>query len=65
MAEKTFTEAMASLQKAASDISKQTTNLEDSLKLFEQGMADVEFCREILDKANQRISIYEKESENA
>ena len=61
MADKTFTEALTSLQNAASEIGKQATTLEDSLKLFEQGMKEAEFCREILDKADQKITVYEQE----
>jgi exodeoxyribonuclease VII small subunit len=61
MADKTFTEALTSLQNAASEIGRQATTLEDSLKLFEQGMKEAEFCREILDKADQKITVYEQE----
>lgn len=59
MSDKTFTESLARLQNAASDISKQATSLEDSLKLFDEGMKEAEYCREILDKAAQKIEIYE------
>ncbi|MBR7088468.1 MAG: exodeoxyribonuclease VII small subunit [Mogibacterium sp.] len=61
MADKTFTQALNDLQNAASEIGRQATTLEDSLKLFEQGMKEAEFCKEILDKADQKISIYEQE----
>ena len=61
MADKTFTEALNNLQNAASEIGRQATTLEDSLKLFEQGMKEAEFCKEILDKADQKISVYEEE----
>ena len=62
MAEKTFTESMKKLQEAASEIGKQATTLEDSLKLFEEGMKEADYCREILDSAEQKIQIYEKEA---
>ena len=65
MAEKTFTEALNNLQNAAAEIGKQATTLEDSLKLFENGMKEAEFCKEILDKADQHITVYEKGMENA
>ena len=58
MADKTFTEALKNLQNAASEIGRQATTLEDSLKLFEEGMKEAEFCRDILDKADQHIEIY-------
>lgn len=65
MADKTFTEALNSLQEAASEITKQAITLEDSIKLFESGVKDAEFCKEILDAAEQKITVYEKDRENA
>ena len=62
MAEKTFTESMKKLQEAAAEIGKQATTLEDSLKLFEEGLKEADYCREILDDAEQKIQIYEKEA---
>lgn len=62
MAEKTFTEALNNLQLAANEIGKQATSLEESLKLFENGIKEAEFCKDILDKADQHIAIYEKEN---
>jgi len=59
MAEKTFTESLQKLQNAASEIGRQTTTLEDSLRLFEEGMKEAAYCREILDSAEQKIQIYE------
>ena len=59
MADKTFTEALNNLQKAATDISKQATTLEDSLKLFEEGIKEADFCQKILDEAEQKITTYE------
>ena len=65
MADKTFIQALSDLQKAASEIGKQATTLEDSLKLFEQGMKEAEFCRKILDEADQKITVFEKEEADA
>ena len=59
MSDKTFSEALARLQNAAQDIGKQATTLEDSLKLFDEGMKEAEYCKEILDSASQMIEIYE------
>lgn len=59
MSEKTFTESMQALQNAASEIGKQATTLEDSLRLFDEGMKEAEYCRDILEKAEQKILIYE------
>lgn len=60
---KTFTEALKKLQNAAQEIGRQATTLEDSLKLFEEGMQEAEFCKDILDKAEQKITVFEKGSE--
>lgn len=65
MAEKTFTEALKNLQNAASEIGRQATTLEESLKLFEAGMKEAEFCKDILDKAEQHITVYERGEEDA
>lgn len=59
MSEKTFTESMQNLQNAASEIGKQATTLEDSLRLFEEGMKEAEYCKDILDRAEQKILLYE------
>ena len=59
MADKTFTESLEKLQQAASEIGKQSTSLEDSLRLFEEGMKEAEYCRKILDSAEQKIQLYE------
>ena len=59
MADKTFTESFQALQNAASEIGKQATSLEDSLRLFDEGMKEAEYCREILDSAEQKIMLYE------
>lgn len=61
MAEKTFNEALSNLQNAANEISKQATSLEDAIKLFENGIKEAEFCKSILDKADQHITICEKD----
>lgn len=61
--EKTFTEALTNLQNAAAEIGRQATTLEDSLRLFEAGMKEAEFCKEILDKADQHIEIYDRQTE--
>lgn len=59
MAEKTFTESLKDLQKAAADIGRQATTLEDSLRLFDEGMKEAEYCRKILESAAQKIQLYE------
>lgn len=60
---KTFTEAYNSLVEAASEITKQTTSIDESLKLFDAGMKDAEYCKKILDEAEQKIEIYKTNEE--
>ena len=57
--EKTFTESLKKLQDAAGEISRQATSLEDSLRLFEEGMKEAEYCKGILESAEQKILVYE------
>ena len=59
MSEKTFTGSLQNLQNSASEIGKQATTLEDALRLFDEGMKEAEYCRSILDKAEQKIQLYE------
>ena len=59
MSEKSFTEALKDLQNAAAEIGRQATTLEESLKLFDEGMKEAEYCRKILESADQKIQIYE------
>lgn len=59
MSEKTFTESLQNLQNAAAEIGKQATTLEDSLRLFDEGMKEAEYCKAILDSAEQKIQLYE------
>lgn len=65
MSEKTFTQSLNILQNAANEIGKQATSLEDSLKLFEEGIKEAEFCKKILDEADQKIIEFEEGLENA
>ena len=44
---------------SATEIGKQATTLEESLKLFDEGIKEAEYCKEILDSAAQKIEIYE------
>ncbi len=60
MAEKTFTEALSSLKSAASKIGMQSTTFEEAMKLYEDGMKEAEYCRKILDSADQKIQIYDE-----
>ena len=59
MSDKSFMESMQALQDAAAEIGRQATTLEDSLRLFDEGMKEAAYCKEILDKAEQKILLYE------
>lgn len=59
MSEKSFTESFANLKRAADEIGKPATSLEDALKLFEEGMKESEYLLKILDEADQQIEVYE------
>ena len=60
--EKNFTDSLEKLQYAANEISRQTTSLEDSLKLFENGMKEAKYCNNILEEAKQKIEYYKEEN---
>lgn len=59
--DKTFMEAYQGLVDAATNITKQTTSIDESMKLFDEGMKDAELCRKILDEADQKIEVYTNE----
>lgn len=59
MGDKSFTESLEKLQKAANEIGKQSASLEESLRLFEEGMKEAENCQKILDSAEQKIQMFE------
>ncbi len=61
--EKTFLESLEILKNNANEISRQSTSLEDSLKLFDEGMKEAKFCEDILNNAEQKIEIYRAENE--
>lgn len=61
--EKTFLESLEILKNNANEIGKQSTSLEDSLKLFDEGMKEAKFCEDILNNAEQKIEIYIAENE--
>ena len=60
----TFIQSLEKLRNAADEISKQTTSLEDSLKFFEIGMKEAEFCKKILKDDEQKIEVYNDKDEN-
>ncbi len=55
-----FEKAMVRAEEIASAIEKGDVGLEDSIKQFEEGMALIKQCREVLDSAEQRIQQLDK-----
>jgi exodeoxyribonuclease VII small subunit len=54
----TFEEALAGLEKSASDLVKSDVTLEETMKNFEQGIEYYNKCNEILENAQQKITSY-------
>ena len=61
--DKTFMEAYQDLVDAANNITKQTTSIDESMKLFDQGMKDAELCNKMLDEAEQKIEVFTSDEE--
>lgn len=51
----TFEEALQQLETIAEQIEQGTIGLEESIQKYEEGMALVQHCREVLSKAEFRI----------
>ncbi len=63
MAEKKFEDAMKRLESIVENLEKGELSLEESLKVFEEGMALVHFCSNKLDEAEKKVSLLVKEGE--
>ena len=61
--DKTFMEAYQDLVDAANNITKQTTSIDEPMKLFDQGMKDAELCNTMLDEAEQKIEVFTSDEE--
>lgn len=59
MGKSNFESLMAKLEKIVTKLESGEESLEDSLKLYEQGMEISLNCKEILDSAVQKITIIE------
>ena len=56
-----FEESFAKLKEISEKISDEETSLEDSIRLYEEGMKYYEECSGILKKAEQKIEIMDTE----
>ena len=63
MSDKKFEEAMERLGQIAESLERGDLSLEESLKIFEEGMKLVNFCSKKLEEAEQKVTILIKESE--
>lgn len=61
--DKTFMEAYQDLVDATNNITKHTTSIDESMKLFDQGMKDAELCNKMLDEAEQKIEVFNSDEE--
>jgi exodeoxyribonuclease VII small subunit len=61
MTEKKFEEAMERLENIVESLEKGDLSLEDSLKIFEEGMKLVSFCSGKLDEAEQKVTMLIKD----
>jgi len=59
--EKSFEGALEELERIVGQLENGKTPLEDGLTKFEQGVALYKQCKDVLDKAEKRISILTKD----
>ena len=57
--ELTFEEAMAKLERISEALAKEGIALEESMKLYSEGVELVRFCSEQLEKAERKIKLLE------
>ena len=63
MAEKKFEEAMKRLEDIVQSLESGDLPLEESLKIFEEGMKLISFCSKRLEEAEQKVTMLVKESD--
>ncbi len=52
-----FEEALSTLEKIVSSLENQTAPLDESISLYENGIALVKRCSKLLDEAQQKVGI--------
>lgn len=55
--ELTFEESMEKLEEIANELEKNDLSLDESIKKFEEGMKISKYCKDIIDKAEKKITI--------
>ncbi len=63
MADKKFEDAMARIEEIVENLETGELSLEDSLKVFEEGMKLVRFCSAKLEEAEKKVSLLVKDGE--
>lgn len=58
---KKFEEALEEVEAAIKDLEKDDVTLDDSLEAYKRGTQFLSYCLDILEQAQQEVSIYEKE----
>ena len=61
MTQKTFESSIKRLEEIVHDLEKGDLSLEDSLKVFEEGMGLIKFCSERLEEVQQKVTMLVKE----
>jgi exodeoxyribonuclease VII small subunit len=63
MPEKNFENAMKRLEEIVQDLEGGDLSLEESLKVFEEGMNLIKFCSEKLEEVEQRVTLLVKDAD--
>jgi exodeoxyribonuclease VII small subunit len=63
MAKKTFESAMKRLEEIVSELEKGNLPLEESLKIFEEGVELTKFCTSKLNEAEKKLKMLVKEGD--
>ena len=63
MAEKKFEEAMQRLEDIVESLEESDLSLDDSLKIFEEGVKLIGFCSKKLEEVEQKVTMLVKENE--
>jgi exodeoxyribonuclease VII small subunit len=63
MAGRKFDEAMERLEEIVEGLERGDLSLEDSLKIFEEGMKLVNYCSKKLEEAEQKVTLLVKEGD--
>jgi len=63
MAQKTFETSMKRLEEIVHDLEKGDLPLDESLKVFEEGMNLIKFCSKKLEEVEQKVTMLVKESD--